>query len=99
MKGRALISVFLLTIILSTYAQDYKYGPAEKDYIGYLFTYFKGNDVNEEAVCFAVSLDGYNYLTLNNNQPVLQSNEISSTGGVRDPILSEARMARLFIWW
>lgn len=57
----------------------------EKDYAGYLFTYFTGNHISEEAVCFAVSTDGYTYWALNNNKPVLDSKIISSTGGVRDP--------------
>jgi len=51
----------------------------------YLFSYFTGNGPGEEAVHFAVSLDGFNYLALNNNEPVLDSKEISTTGGVRDP--------------
>ena len=33
---------------------------AEKDYIAYLFTYFTGNHISEEAVCYAVSTDGAN---------------------------------------
>lgn len=51
----------------------------------YLFTYFTGNDIKDEAVCFAVSRDGLNYTALNNNQPVIDSKLISETGGVRDP--------------
>ncbi len=51
----------------------------------YLFTYFTGNGPGEEAIRFAVSLDGYNYRALNNNEPVLDSKTISSSGGVRDP--------------
>ena len=51
----------------------------------YLFVYFTGNRMSEEAVRMAVSLDGYNYKALNGNQPVLDSRVISSTGGVRDP--------------
>ena len=31
----------------------------EKDYVAYLFTYFTGNHISEEAVCYAVSMDGY----------------------------------------
>ncbi len=57
----------------------------EKDYAGYLFAYFTGNHVSEEAVRYAVSTDGYTYWALNDNKPVLDSNIISSTGGVRDP--------------
>lgn len=51
----------------------------------YLFTYFTGNNKGEEAICFALSNDGYNYRALNHNMPVISSNQISSTGGVRDP--------------
>lgn len=61
--------------------------PKEKDYAGYLFTYFTGNDNRkaEEAIRFAISEDGYNYKALNGNQPVINSADISQTGGVRDP--------------
>ncbi|RYJ37623.1 Glycoside hydrolase [Flavobacterium anhuiense] len=58
---------------------------ADKDLTAYLFVYFIGNKVEEEAVNYAVSTDGYHYYALNNNRPVLDSKTISSTGGVRDP--------------
>jgi len=51
----------------------------------YLFTYFTGNGPGGEAIRYAVSTDGYNYRALNNNQPVLDSKKISTSGGVRDP--------------
>ncbi|WP_163323768.1 glycoside hydrolase family 43 protein [Draconibacterium mangrovi] len=51
----------------------------------YLFAYFTGNGPGEEAIRYAVSTDGYNYRALNNNQPVLDSKNISTSGGVRDP--------------
>lgn len=54
-------------------------------YRAYLFAYFTGNSKSEEAIRFAISPDGYNYRALNNNNPVLSSEKISSTGGVRDP--------------
>ncbi|OXB04620.1 family 43 glycosylhydrolase [Flavobacterium pectinovorum] len=58
---------------------------AEKDLTAYLFVYFTGNSVEEEAVRYAISADGYHYYHLNNNKPVIDSKVISSTGGVRDP--------------
>jgi len=64
---------------------EHPLAPVEKDYIGYLFAYFLGNNTPQEAVHFAVSLDGFNYYALNDNRPVLNSRDISSTGGVRDP--------------
>lgn len=60
-------------------------GPNPGPYSAYLFAYFTGNRIDQEAVHYAISADGYNYLALNNNKPVLNSSEISSTGGVRDP--------------
>jgi arabinoxylan arabinofuranohydrolase len=51
----------------------------------YLFVYFTGNSGNEEAIRFAISPDGYNYRALNNNNPIISSDTISYTGGVRDP--------------
>ena len=53
--------------------------------VAYLFTYFTGNHISQEAVCYGISLDGYNYYALNGNKPVIDSKVISSTGGVRDP--------------
>lgn len=51
----------------------------------YLFAYFTGNDKAEESIRFAISEDGYHYKALNHNRPVISSEKISSTGGVRDP--------------
>jgi len=57
----------------------------EAKYTGYLFAYFTGNSQKEEAIHFALSTDGYNYQALNNNQPIIDSKVISSSGGIRDP--------------
>ncbi len=51
----------------------------------YLFVYFTGNRKPFEAVHYAVSTSGLNFHALNHNRPVLSSEEISLTGGVRDP--------------
>lgn len=79
-----LFSMLSLLFTCITFAQG-KHQILEKDYKAYLFTYFTGNNVEDEAIHFAISPDGYNYYALNNNKPVLNSKEISSTGGVRDP--------------
>lgn len=55
------------------------------DYEGYLFVYFTGNDKSGEAIRFAVSDNSLNFRALNNNNPVIASDTISETGGVRDP--------------
>lgn len=57
----------------------------EKDMAGYLFVYFTGNDISQEAICFALSNDGLSWHKLNGGHPVIDSKVISSTGGVRDP--------------
>ncbi|MBV4357558.1 family 43 glycosylhydrolase [Parasegetibacter sp. MAH-26] len=58
---------------------------SREKYQGYLFAYFTGNRKSEEAIRFAISIDGYHYRALNNNEPIVSSEKISSTGGVRDP--------------
>ena len=81
----SIFTMLQITFIGNLFSQGYKSGPAPKDFAGYLFAYFKGNEIKDEAVCFAISTDGYNYRALNNNEPVLDSKLISSTGGIRDP--------------
>lgn len=84
---RTIILINLISLLgIPLIAQkEYKSNIREKDFAGYLFAYFTGNDVKDEAVCYALSRDGYNFIALNNNNPILDSKEISSTGGVRDP--------------
>ncbi len=77
--GVSLLCGYLLFFFLNAEGQTLSKKTA------YLFTYFTGNSGNEEAIRFALSNDGYNYRALNNNQPILSSQQISSTGGVRDP--------------
>lgn len=57
----------------------------DENFTGYLFAYFTGNDVSQEQIFFALSNDGYNYLSLNNGNPVISGSAISDKGGVRDP--------------
>ncbi|MGV8827902.1 MAG: family 43 glycosylhydrolase [Breznakibacter sp.] len=92
---RQLLAVLLLIAVSTAYGQ-YKSGPAEKDYVGYLFAYFKGNAVADEAVCFAISRDGFEFKALNGNQPVIDSKQISSTGGVRDPHILRGEDGKTF---
>ncbi|MCD7973456.1 MAG: family 43 glycosylhydrolase [Candidatus Azobacteroides sp.] len=68
----------------------------EKDYIGYLFVYFTGNEIAQEAIHYAISYDGYTYRALNNNLAVIDSKTISSTGGVRDPHILRAEDGKTF---
>lgn len=56
---------------------------------GYLFAYFEGSGPrnSQEQLRFAVSENGVNWTALNGNNPVLSSDNISQTGGIRDPHL------------
>lgn len=78
--GKIIITVLVLALVNSyvTMAQTPKYK-------AYLFAYFTGNDKNEEAIHFALSNDGYHYKALNGDKPVIASDTISETGGIRDP--------------
>lgn len=58
---------------------------ANEKYTAYLFTYFTGNAKAGESIHFALSNDGCNFRALNTNKPILSSEKISETGGVRDP--------------
>ena len=54
---------------------------------GYLFAYFEGGgDKNlQEQLRFAVSEDARNWYALNGNRPIIASDTISESGGIRDP--------------
>ncbi|MGY5356020.1 family 43 glycosylhydrolase [Wenyingzhuangia sp. IMCC45467] len=58
-----------------------------KNFEGYLFAFFEGRGLEnkQEQLRFAVSNDAIHWSALNNNQPIISSDKISSTGGVRDP--------------
>ncbi len=54
---------------------------------GYLFTYFEGSGDKDlqEQLRFAVSEDAQNWYALNGNRPIIASDSISESGGIRDP--------------
>lgn len=53
-----IVSLFSFLFITSNM---FSQGVAEKDLNAYLFTYFTGNNQQEEAIRFAVSYDGYSF--------------------------------------
>lgn len=77
--------VGLMVAIMATFSACQDDTQKERELSAYLFTYFTGNGPGQEAIHYAVSLDGYNYRALNNNQPILDAKQISTSGGVRDP--------------
>ena len=99
MKNKFFITLFACLLPWMAGAQQIiskQNNVAEKDYIAYLFTYFTGNHISEEAVCYAVSTDGYTYWALNDNKSVIDSKIISSTGGVRDPHILRCEDGKTF---
>lgn len=58
-------------------------------YTAYLFAYFEGSGKasENEQIRFAVSPDAVTWTALNDNRPIIPSDKISQTGGVRDPHL------------
>ena len=57
----------------------------DEGFSAYLFAYFTGNNISQEAFRFALSDDGYVYRALNGNNPIISSAAVSSSGGIRDP--------------
>ena len=78
------ISISLVLVLFSS-CNVTKHTVNQENYSAYLFVYFTGNAKTDEAIRFALSNDGYNFYALNNNKAVIASEDISTTGGVRDP--------------
>ncbi|MBQ4521105.1 MAG: glycoside hydrolase family 43 protein [Bacteroidaceae bacterium] len=56
----------------------------------YLFAYFTSNETTGQQVCYAVSENGLDFTPINGGRPVIASDTISRSGGVRDPHLLRA---------
>lgn len=87
---RKITYLFLLLLFLAGCSSN------KSECKAYLFTYFTGNGEGQEAIHFALSNDGYNYYAVNDNQPVIDSKMISSTGGVRDPHILRSHDGNMF---
>lgn len=85
-KNRFAALMFFLLSISLCYGQNNS-KQIKKDYTGYLFAYFEGSGegAKQEQLRFAVSPDAVNWQALNKNNPILSSDRISQTGGIRDP--------------
>jgi len=62
----------------------------------YLFVYFTGNRKEEEQIRFALSSDGYNFKALNQDNPIISSEKISLSDGVRDPHILRCEDGKTF---
>lgn len=76
-----------LTLACTTDCLAAKRQITEPEYSGYIFTYFEGTGDGDkrEQLRFAVSNDAVNWFALNGNRPVIGSDTISESGGIRDP--------------
>ncbi len=79
-SGLKRVSVVVLMCVLATGG-----ALAKEKYVAYLFTYFTGNAMEQEQICYAISTDGWNYTPLNNGHPVIHSDTIARKKAVRDP--------------
>lgn len=93
-----------LCILIAVYGQQKpntentkdKLNSTKNKYSSYLFVYFTASNKDEEQIRFALSDDGYNFKALNHNQPILSSEKISESGGVRDPHIMRAIDGKTF---
>lgn len=91
--------LWLLAFLIPFQLSAQKKTAAGEKMSAYLFVYFTGNIKSEEAIHFAISNDGFTYRALNDDQPVLSSANISSSGGVRDPHILRGADGKTFTWW
>ncbi len=67
-------------------------------YAGYVFAYFegRGDNAKQEHLRFAISEDAKTWRTLNNNRPIISSDTISESGGIRDPHILRCEDGKTF---
>ena len=71
--------------ILSLCFLSNAFGQTHEPFVGYLFAYFEGHGDRQEELRFAISDDAVNWHALNHNRPIVASDTISESGGIRDP--------------
>lgn len=81
---KKMITLLLLTVTISVWSAP---KPAKTPFAGYLFAYFEGSGepMKQEQLRFAISQDAKTWYALNGNQPIIASDTISESGGIRDP--------------
>ena len=96
MKINKLLFLLLLFCPFALFAQHKTDIKKKQNFSSYLFVYFTGNGKDQEAIRFALSKDGYHFKALNNNNPVISSEAISSTGGVREAHILRSTSGKTF---
>lgn len=92
-------SLFLAIILVSTLLFGSCSKSGKPHYEAYLFAYFEGSAgdrQHQEQLRFAISKDALHWKALNNNEPVLSSEAISQSGGIRDPHILRAEDGKTF---
>ena len=87
MKKQTIIAALLLATTMSHGKTTPNRTETPANFEGYLFAYFegRGDAKQQEHLRFALSDDGVNWRALNENRPVIASDTISESGGIRDP--------------
>lgn len=89
---KILLPVLLLLACTLFGCKDDKNTASQPIYTHYLFTYFEGKGTPEmqEHLRFAISRDAINWRALNHNAPVVLSDTIAESKGIRDPHILRA---------
>ena len=89
----------MMALAFSSYVSGANKPNEQEKFSGYLFAYFEGGgDPNQqEHLRFAVSEDALNWYALNGNRPVISSDSISESGGIRDPHILRGEDGRYYI--
>ena len=86
MKRIAILAALSFIIgLTNTSARNKK--SSDDNFAGYLFAYFEGSGDGrkQEQLRFAISKDAVDWYALNGNRPIIASDTISESGGIRDP--------------
>lgn len=99
MKKQTLAAAIFLSVLNSSMALSAAPKVEEPPFEGYLFAYFegRGDAKQQEHLRFALSDDGVNWRALNGNRPVIASDTISESGGIRDPHILRGEDGRFYI--
>ena len=99
MKKQTIIAALLLATTMSHGKTAPNRTETPANFEGYLFAYFegRGDAKQQEHLRFALSDDGVNWRTLNENRPVIASDTISESGGIRDPHILRGEDGRFYI--
>lgn len=89
MKTRKLLVALIATLCFPATA-TMSLAKKKAEMTSYLFAYFTGNAPEQEQICFAISDDGFNYTPLNGGRPIISSDTIALSKGVRDPHILRA---------